>query len=76
MRSLWAYDGIEVFVAEKPAPRRLMAMLAVVLTVGVAPVATAGYALVRFWPMSGAVWLGALVMFWLVLLTNARNEEA
>jgi 4-hydroxybenzoate polyprenyltransferase len=64
-----------MYVIEEPAPRRFLALAFVVLGVAVAPLVTAAWALVRFWPTSGVVWLAAAVMFWFVSLRSATEDN-
>jgi hypothetical protein len=64
-----------MYVVEKPAPQRLLAMLVVVVCIAVAPLSAATWALVRFWPTSGVVWLGAAVVFWVVALRSATEDN-
>ena len=40
----------------------------------VAPMAAATWALANWWPMSGAVWLAATAVVWLVLFGTAADE--
>ena len=59
---------MQTHLGEEARPSTIVTPL--VLAV-IAPMSAAGWALANWWPVSGAVWLAATVVVWLVLFAHA-----
>lgn len=70
----WSYGGVEMVVTQGVEPMHVGALLRGLLLVVVAPLAIAGWALAAFWPISGFVWLGVTVAFWVFAMSTAADE--
>jgi hypothetical protein len=71
----WSYGGIEVYITEDARRLHLFALVVGLIAIVAAPMTAAGWALVRFWPMSGIAWVLTAIALWTLAIATAVDEE-
>jgi hypothetical protein len=76
----WSYGGVTYVVdsarvVETGRHKHIGAYLLGLLLTVVAPLTAAVWALVKYWPISGAVWLAGTLAFWAVAMSTAADED-
>jgi hypothetical protein len=77
MDHAWSYGDIEMIYTTPDEERlHLFTWLFFMLALVAAPLSASTIALVRFWPMSGVVWVLAGVAFWTAVFATAADEDS